>query len=114
MEKYAIFTNEYTSNIDNIYNFLIQKLVDVCIITESTSLVLDKKYAILYAFYLKFYDGCVIFLNLEDYIDNYETTKHLKKYLLCSIADINEKGLDKSYFRNTTFIQISEEKVEIL
>lgn len=116
MKTCAIFTNTNDNQISRIYKAISKDYDDICVFTENPDLIVDKELAVLYSFYMGFYNGTILFTNLDDYIEHYETTKGKKKLLICEVSEITHKGLDKSYFKNTNFIKISsnDEKVEII
>lgn len=112
--RFTIFTNDCSDKIDIIYDYLLQNnYYDICIVTENSALNIDKKYAILYSFYLKFYKGSIIFLDIKDYIDNQYLVDHLNKYVVCTPQEIIDSKLDKYSLKNVKIININNNMVEI-
>jgi hypothetical protein len=109
---FAIFCNEQSDELDIVYNYIIQKYMgDIFIVSDDTTTSFKKHYAILYSFYLCFYKGTIIFLNIEDYLSNKINTENNEVYLICDVKDIIEAGIDKGSLNNVKLLKIENDEV---
>jgi hypothetical protein len=109
---FAIFCNEQSDELDIVYRNLLQKyMADVFIVADNTTTSFNKYYAILYSFYLCFYKGVVIFLNIEDYLSNKNTVENNEIYLVCDVKDLIDAGIDKSLLNNVKLLKIQNDEV---
>lgn len=110
-EKFAIYTNKIDSLIvEPVKDFIISKYNannDFNIFSDVISVSAEPSYAILSAYYLPFYNGILIFTNLEDYIAKYnELVDGIVSYVI-----IDQNIVNKNINKSTNFISIVDNKV---
>jgi hypothetical protein len=109
---FAIFCNEQTDTLDILYNHILQKYFsDIFLVTDNTSISFKKHYSILYSFYLRFYKGAVIFLNINDYLSNKLNVQDNQIYVVCEVKDLIDVGLDKNSLSGVKLIKIQNDEV---
>jgi hypothetical protein len=109
--KFAVFANsDYDlSKIDSLYTHLTnnESCYDFCVVTDSPTIDVNKEYSLLHSFYLAFYDGHIIFLNLQDYIDNHSFCKTNLK----SLAIFDNEQIDQYSIKDINLIKINKENI---
>jgi hypothetical protein len=109
---FAIFCNEQSDNLDILYNTILEKhMADIFIVTDDTTTSFKKHYAILYSFYLCFYKGIVVFLDIEDYLSNRLNIQDNQIYLVCSVENLLAKGIDRRSLNNVKLLKIENNEV---
>lgn len=98
-----ISTKEDIEKIPIIINYFKDSVRDIFLISDESIYTPD--YAVISSFYINFYNGCVVFLSLDDLLSNKSNLRSEKIYLLSSSQDIINSSLDKTYFNNITIIE---------
>jgi hypothetical protein len=111
--KLAIYTSDFNTNqiiIDEILNFLRLDDYDDFFICSSTINNNVNNYAILQPFYITFFEGFVVFLNMDEYLE-YKDKIIGSKILY---VDPENKGsqyiFDKRIFKDCSFITYDDNK----
>lgn len=101
----AIYTTDFfqqKSLIAEIKNYINKDYVDMFICTPVLNDV-DSEYASLHPFYLSFFDGTVVFLNVDDYVE-YKDKIIGSKILFIDINNNVSANFNKSMFKDCTFL----------
>ena len=110
MKSYGIVFND----INNL-NFIIPvvkwiksnyQFADINIFSSKEVLLDNPKIASLSMFYLKFFDGSVIFLNAKDYTEYRGEILSNSIFLLTSVDDLLSNNLSKQSLSNVTLLTI--------
>jgi hypothetical protein len=90
------------------------ELVDFLIFSDDIASGLLVDTAILSTFYMTFYPGQIIFLNVEDYLANKNNLLTNDYVLLLDFKDALEHKLDISLLKNTQILKYDNDKMELM
>lgn len=107
-KKIAILVNDEKINIDYILNKIIQNIQidDIVIFSDSNNISNIKDMAVLSSFYLKFFDGSIVFTNINEYLTYKDEIVADETFLVSDLQTLLENNIDKSVLvkSNTTLI----------
>lgn len=97
LKKIAILTNTRI-NIDYVVNSIKQKnhIDDIVILSDADNTIGIKNYAILPSFYLKFFDGSVVFTDINDYMIYKDEVVSREMFLLSNLEELLQANIDRS------------------
>jgi len=97
LKRVAILTNSIV-NIDYLIKTISQKydIDDIIIFSDSNQILDIGDYAIFSSFYLKFFDGSVVFTNTDDYLAYKDTIVSNEIFLLSDADDLIAANIDRS------------------
>jgi hypothetical protein len=61
-------------------------------------------------YYIKFFQGHVIFCDIHDYLENYESLMY-PSYLVASASDLMKAGFTKTTLQNTTLLNVEGDTI---
>lgn len=112
--KYAIYSDSPDDNV------VITMAYDFCktrdpyctfhIFSDNEQIFYTFNIATLSTYYLKFYDGNIIFCNLNDYIE-YENSLLLNGYVVTSTQDLINAGLSKNTIKRASILGVNGGKL---
>lgn len=108
LKKIAILVNNDKINIDYILDKITQdiKIDDVVIFSDLNNVSNIKHRAVLSSFYLKFFDGSVVFTNVDEYLTYKDQIIANEIFLVSDLQSLLSNNIDKSALvkRNTKLI----------
>jgi len=111
----AIFISDNDTNIENIdliYSFFENEYEDFVIFSDQNSLI-PSNYAIIPSIYLKFFQGTVIFLSAQTYLEK-ENILANNIYVCTSTAEILQNHIPKNRIANIKILTIENNKIEVI
>lgn len=111
--KLAIYTSDFNNNqtiIDQILNLLKLEDYDDFFICSSSINNNASNYAVLQPFYITFFDGVVVFLNIDEYLEYKDKIIGSKIIYIDPDNKLSNYILDKSIFKDCSFITYDENK----
>lgn len=114
--SFAIYING-DDNIQMIYqikNFILtQSPYSDIFVTGDDNVALDGSFSILSSFYLKFFNGSIIFTSPQDYITNIDTVALAKSYVLIkSLEELSQnQATNKNNFKNAVLLTITDGEI---
>lgn len=114
MNKYALYSDSVNSLglIDTIYRFCKSKnnYCDFNIFSNNEPIFYGTNIGTLPTFYMKFYNGSIIFCNIKDYIE-YEKTLLHQAYLITSVEEMVSVGHTKSSLKNVVLLKVDGDTI---
>lgn len=111
--KLAIYTSDFNNNqsiIDQILNLLKLEDYDDFFICSSTINNNVNNYAVLQPFYLTFFQGSVVFLNMDEYLEYKDKIIGSKILYVDPDNKASKYVLDKNIFKDCSFITYDANK----
>lgn len=114
--SFAIYING-DDNIQTIYqikNFILtQSPYSDIFITGDDNVGLDGSFSILSSFYMKFFNGSIIFTSLQDYIANMDIVSLAKSYVFIkSMEELStNQVMNKNNFKNVVLLTITDGEI---
>lgn len=104
MKQYAIFSNDISNKplIEQIFQYFAEKVrfLDCHIFTDNQMILGGEQRATLSPFYMPFYKGNLIFLNIQDFLSSKENIIASKVYLYASADELLDSNIDKRSLNN--------------
>lgn len=111
--KLAIYTSDFNNNqsiIDQILNLLKLEDYDDFFICSSTINNNVNNYAVLQPFYLTFFQGSVVFLNMDEYLEYKDKIIGSKILYVDPDNKASKYVFDKNIFKDCSFITYDDNK----
>lgn len=105
--------NDNESFVKHIKSFILNQFVyaDICISSDD-NIIVSQDYSILSSFYLSFFQGNIIYTNIENYLNYKHAHKLAKKYVLVANSDeLLKKNISKSSIMNATILTITDGEI---
>lgn len=113
MNKYAIYIDDGNSGLVNkIYAYFKQKnpYCDFTILSNNEPLFYNQNISSLSTYYLKFFDGSIIFCNINDYMEHADAMMQ-NCYLITTAEDMIRVGRSKQQLHNATLLSFDGDEI---
>lgn len=112
----AIFTNQndddHVNHINTIYDFFKDQYEDFVVISDENDLI-NQHYAVIPSIHLKFFQGTVVFLSINTYLEKNDILAN-DIYVLTSTQDILSNHVPKNRLNDIKVLTIQEDKIEVI
>lgn len=100
------------NTIKHIYNFFKDNYEDLVIISDINDTI-PKEYAVIPSIYLKFFQGDIVFLSAQTYLETYGILAN-NIYVVTSVEEILNNNISKNRLKDINILNIDDQKIEVI